>query len=123
MNESPRGLLISGDLFFTSKVTGTAGSLGLQLDVASSTTQATTQLAESVYACVLLDLTLAGLDVSDVITALPRQDRPAVIAFGPHVQTGRLEAARSAGCDEVLPRSRFSAELPQLLGRFVSGTG
>jgi CheY-like chemotaxis protein len=123
MDATPRGLLISGDLFFTSKVTGTADSLGLQLDVANSAQQATTQLSESVYACVLLDLTLPGLDVSDVIAALPQQDRPAVIAFGPHVQTQRLEAARSAGCDEVLPRSRFSAELPQLLGRFVPDNG
>jgi hypothetical protein len=49
------------------------------------------------------------------MSVLPAETRPKVIAFGAHVQTGLLEAARAAGCDEVLPRSRFSAQLPELL--------
>lgn len=40
-----------------------------------------------------------------------------VIAFGSHVAVDRLEAARKGGADTVLPRSRFSAELPQWLDR------
>ena len=39
-----------------------------------------------------------------------------VVAFGSHVERDTLEAARAAGCGQVLPRSRFFASLPQLLG-------
>ena len=35
----------------------------------------------------------------------------AVTAYGSHVDTGLLGAARAAGCREVLPRSRFFARL------------
>jgi hypothetical protein len=38
-----------------------------------------------------------------------------VIAFGSHVDADLLEAARAAGCDEVLPRSKFFARARELL--------
>jgi hypothetical protein len=31
------------------------------------------------------------------------------------------QRARAAGCGEVMPRSRFSAELPQILARLHGG--
>ena len=39
---------------------------------------------------------------------------------GSHVDKVRLNQARAAGCDEVLPRSKFSAELPDLLLRYLA---
>lgn len=40
---------------------------------------------------------------------------PRVIGFGSHVDAELLEAARRAGCTEVLPRSRFFARIVELL--------
>ena len=40
------------------------------------------------------------------------------VAFGSHVDTEALAAAGAAGCDPVLPRSKFSAELPDLIRRY-----
>jgi hypothetical protein len=37
------------------------------------------------------------------------------IGFGSHVDTELLDAARAAGCDEVLPRSQLFRRLPDLL--------
>jgi hypothetical protein len=37
------------------------------------------------------------------------------VAFGPHVDANALVAAKAAGCQVVMPRSKFSAELPDLL--------
>lgn len=109
------GLLVSRDLFFSSKITGTAGELGLTIDVEGDVEQAKSRLAGSSYRCVLIDLGLAGLSVADLVAALPQEGRPRTVAFGAHVQTARLEEARAAGCDDVMPRSRFSATLPQVL--------
>jgi hypothetical protein len=58
---------------------------------------------------------MPDLRVSDVLAALPAANRPTVIAFGPHVQTARLDEAREAGCDDVFPRSKFSASLTHIL--------
>jgi hypothetical protein len=59
---------------------------------------------------VVVDLMRAG--VLDVLPALaPRR----VIGFGRHTERAVLEAARAAGCDEVLPRSSFFPRLEELL--------
>ena len=44
------------------------------------------------------------------------------VAFGSHVDTAGLAAAAAAGCDPVLPRSRFTAELPELIRRYLGGS-
>src|SRR5262245_9244392 len=38
-----------------------------------------------------------------------------IIAFGPHVAKDRLQAARDAGADEVMPRGAFDHNLADIL--------
>lgn len=121
--ESPRkGLLLSRDLFFTSKVTGTASAIGLKVETVGGIPQVLERLAAQPgeYGCIFLDLEMGNLDVASLMTQLPATSRPKVIAFGAHVATARLENAVAAGCDEVMPRSRFSSSLPQLLQQYLS---
>src|SRR4051812_35607673 len=115
----PNALLISRDLFFTTKVTGTATELGFRVAVQGDIDDLASKLVGSSYRCLIVDLALSGVRVADVTGALPAENRPAVIAFGSHVMTARLNEAREAGCDEVLPRSVFSATLPQILTRYL----
>ena len=118
--ESPTtGLLICEDLFYSSKVTGTADALGLKVDVIEHVEELPAKLAESSYRCVILDLSMPGLNPAEVMSALPNENRPAVIAFGSHVMTARLQEARDAGCDEVMPKSQFSGSLPEILKRVL----
>ncbi len=67
---------------------------------------------------------LAGVDADVVVVdlsrpgsleALPGLRGVRTIGFGSHVDHELLEAARAAGCTEVLPRSRFFARLDELL--------
>lgn len=116
---TPDALMISRDLFFSSKVTGTAAELGFRIVVEANASLAVSKSAAATYRCIILDLSSPDLSVSDVLAALPAINRPTVIAFGPHVETARLEQARAAGCDEVLPRSKFSATLPAILTRVL----
>jgi len=124
MNASESGavaLLICQDLFFVSKITGTANALGFKIVVEGEVRKATSSEVLSSYDCVIVDLATPGLTVADVMQALPTEDRPRVIAFGSHVLTAQLQSAREAGCDEVMPRSKFSATLPEVLTRHFSG--
>lgn len=115
------GLLIGQDLFFSSKISGTAAALGFRVEPVGDLSQAKSMLAEGRYRCLFVDLAMPGLSVDEVVAALPKQDRPKVVAFGSHVDTARLRAAREAGCDDVLPRSQFSAALPEIIKRCLSG--
>jgi CheY-like chemotaxis protein len=116
-------LLVSRDLFFTSKVTGTAEMLGIAMCVVGDAQAAVEHIAAESYACVFVDLADPGLDVAGFFARLPADRRPPVVAFGSHVATARLQAARDAGCDDVLPRSRFSASLPELLKAYCGKSG
>ena len=62
---------------------------------------------------VVVDLGRPG--VVDVLPALVATGAR-VVAFGSHVDRATLDAARAAGCQEVLPRSAFFRDLPSLLG-------
>ena len=114
------GLLISRDLFFTSKVTGTAAALGLSVQTVGDPNVAINRAVNGDCRVLFLDLADDSLDVAALLARLPRENRPVVIAFGSHVATARLESARVAGCDEVMPRSKFSATLPEILRRALS---
>ena len=70
---------------------------------------------------VVVFVNLASGDlVSPVLIAKYREIAPSTpfLAFGSHVDTEALAAASAAGCDPVMPRSRFSNELPALIRRY-----
>lgn len=51
--------------------------------------------------------------------ALPQSKHIPIYAFGSHMDTETLRAARQAGCDHVWARSRFVQELPDLVRRHI----
>jgi DNA-binding NarL/FixJ family response regulator len=116
---APTALLLSGDLFFTSKITGTAQAVGLRMDVRAAIPDEIPGPAAGGYRLVIIDLAETAITPAEVIGRLSETDRPRVIAYGSHVATAKLNAARDAGCDEVHPRSRFSAELAEILRRAI----
>ena len=50
---------------------------------------------------------------------LPQTRTIPIFAFGSHVETDALRSARAAGCDHAWARSRFMAQLPELVQRAV----
>ena len=114
-------LLLCDDLLFASRITGEARALGLTVKTARSLDRLFDFARQEAPSCVLLDLAFAGLDLPDLFRRLAEAcpTPPRVVAYGSHVDTERLQAARSAGCDPVLPRSKFVEELPRELPRWL----
>jgi hypothetical protein len=117
----PTGLLLSRDLIFTSKVAGTARALGRQVLTAGNAALALAMVEQWRPRAVFVDLAAGELVAPAAILALRQAAGPEVtfLAFGSHVDTDALAAAAGAGCDPVLPRSKFSAELPELIRRYL----
>lgn len=110
------GLLLSDDLLFGSRITGTATALGLTVYTSRTTGDLLQQAAALRPSCVLLDLHNPGLDIAAVVQGLKGQEQPPrLVAYGSHVETATLRRARDAGCDRVLPRSQLVEELPHAL--------
>jgi DNA-binding NarL/FixJ family response regulator len=116
------GLLLSRDLIFTSKIKGTAAELGYSMMVVGTSLQAHSMIETYRPSVVLVDLNAAELVAPAALIDYQRNAGPDAwfIAFGSHVDKKSLDAARAAGCHVVLARSRFAAELPELLRRYFS---
>lgn len=116
------GLLLCDDLLFASRITGEARPLGLTVKPARSLEQLLDFAQQEPPACVLVDLAFPGLVLADLFRRLGEIGAPfpRVVAYGSHIDTEGLRAARSAGCDPVLPRSKFVEELPRSLPQWLS---
>jgi DNA-binding NarL/FixJ family response regulator len=119
------GLLLSDDLMFSSRITGTAQVLGLKMDVLKSTKELMARLKEQMPTCMILDLGHPELQIQEFISELRDacSPMPRLVAYGSHVDAAVLRGAREAGCDVVLPRSAFIEQLPGNLGRWLSRSG
>jgi CheY-like chemotaxis protein len=120
--KTPLGLLLSDDLIFTSRITGTARAQGLTVRAARSVEELGALARQQAPTGVLVDLGNPGLDVPDLIARLKASCpvMPRVVAYGSHVDAAGLRAARAAGCDIVLPRSAFVEQLPIALAEWLS---
>src|SRR2546421_3184978 len=115
-DSAPRGLLLSDDLIFSSRIIGTASDLGLRVIALPSPRALLDALQPQCPRCVIVDLANPSLVIAELMKSLAHvAPRPFVVAYGSHVDTATLQAARDAGCDVVWPRSKFVAELPAAL--------
>ena len=110
------------DLFFLAKVHETAKHTGVTLETAATGEQLLKAAAGSPAALILVDLNArqGALDaVEHLCSANGAANGPGnprrVIAFLSHVQTDLAERARSAGCQDVMPRSKFTQNLAEIL--------
>lgn len=119
--EGPAGLLLSRDLIFTTKITGTASALGAKVVSAGGVALAKAMLGRWRPEVVFVDLGAGDLVAPSAISEYRAlAEGVPFVAFGSHVDVDALDAARAAGCDPVLPRSKFVAELPALIGHYLS---
>ncbi len=118
------------DLFFLAKVHETAKQTGVTLETAANGEQLLKAAAGSPAALIVVDLNARqgaldsverlcagnGTHGSPAIGAANATGNPRrVIAFLSHVQTDLAERARAAGCTDVMPRSKFTQNLAEIL--------
>jgi hypothetical protein len=108
-------LFISPDLLFAGKIQSAAVPLEMRVVQTVELSAIRQALAENHVSIIFLDLNVSEPTIGEVMELFADNPRPMVVAFGPHVNTARLEEAKRLGCDRVLPRSRFAMELPSLL--------
>lgn len=116
-------LVLSDDLMFTSRITGTARDLGITTKVARTVDALEGLARQEAPRCVIVDLANPALAVSDMVRRLREAcaAMPRLVAYGSHVDAAGLKAAREAGCDVVLARSAFVEQLPHSLPAWVGG--
>ena len=110
------------DLFFQAKIAETAKHLGVDLVFARNFDLVMERVAAEPPALLILDLNsdpCKPLEVLARLKADPARQGVPVLAFLSHVQTELKQQAAAAGCDRILPRSTFSATLPEILAPYA----
>jgi hypothetical protein len=120
--QRPIGILLCRDLIFTTKVQGTARALGYHLEVIGEVSKAKSAIGMLHPHVIFIDLTAGNLSAPNSLSDYIKVASPDVwfVAFGPHVEKEAITKAKAAGCQVVLPRSKFAENLPTLMQSYYS---
>jgi DNA-binding NarL/FixJ family response regulator len=110
-------IVLIDDLFFQAKLHETAKLTGVTLETVGTGEQLVKSAAASPAALIIVDLNArqGALQAVETLAASASGNPRRVIAFLSHVQTDLAERARAAGCQEVMPRSKFTQNLADIL--------
>ncbi len=127
-NEAKRWKVLAGvdDLYFATRMQAVAREVDTDLTLASDADQLWIGLQAGKPDLLILDLnskTCAPVDTVRRIKSDPALSGIRVIGFLSHIQVDLEKAAREAGCDLVLSRSRFTATLPKILQLRIEDCG
>ena len=116
----PMAAVLAGikDLMFRSRVEEVAKHLGTEITFAKDSNDVLLRALASSPTLILLDLDDARFSPVETISALRREDKTketTIIGYLSHVNVDVAARAREAGCSETLPRSEFTARLPEIL--------
>jgi DNA-binding NarL/FixJ family response regulator len=103
------------DLMFSSKVTAALG--GRKVNWLPRGTGVAQQVSATKPDVLLIDLAAAQLDSVNAIRAIKASDEKGTVVIGyvDHTRADVMDAARAAGCDQVLSKGEFARRLPELL--------
>lgn len=124
MSTAPAATVVAHvrDLLFSSRIAETCRRLGCRCRPTRSLEDLRAALAER-PAVVMLDLSAAGDDAAEALSAIEGAGRPApVLAWTTHV-AWRATAPLHPRCDRVVTREQLTAELPELLRGYLEAPG
>ena len=113
-------LAIVDDLFFVTKIETVARQVDAKVAFARNQDEVMQSIETEIPGLIIIDLNCRSIAPVESIRRLKSDARLAgvpLIGFYSHVQVELERAAREAGCDRILARSKFSANLPEILRR------
>jgi PleD family two-component response regulator len=108
------------DLLFSVKISTAAKSLNADVYFERSADRVVATVRGKRPSLVIFDLNSARMRPVELIAALKADPELAgirTLGYVSHVDTTTIEAAKAAGIDEVMARSGFTAQLPEILRR------
>ncbi len=113
-------VVLVDDLFFQAKLVETARRVGVELKAVTTGDAFLAEAEQGSAALLIVDLNArhGALEALQRLKAAGNL-RP-VVAFLSHVQTELAEQARAAGCQQVMPRSKFTQNLAAILSQAKS---
>lgn len=111
-------IAVVDDLFFASKIRGTAEQIGVTVKFARSIDamlEAARRDQPGLIICDLHSQKIEPVELAKQLKADEELRSIPLLGFFSHVQVELMQRAERAGFDQVLPRSAFSKRLPEIL--------
>ena len=110
-------IAVVDDLIFAARIRETARQVNVEVEL-TPTAALHDRTGRGGVDAVILDLGApSALDSLRTLKANPATASARVVGYASHVATETIQAARAGGCDEVVARSAFTRQLPNLLKR------
>lgn len=113
-----RVLALVDDLLFGSNLVGALRAAGHEVTLVGDAGRAAA--AADDVDVLIADLASGTIDPGELLRAIGAQQRPATLASYAHVHPEVRTAARAAGFDLVVPRSRLAREAPALVSALTA---
>ncbi|PYS77280.1 MAG: hypothetical protein DMF70_16930 [Acidobacteria bacterium] len=111
-------IAVVDDLFFASKIRGTAEQLGITVSFPRASDTLIEAALRDQPSLIICDLHATRIDPIELAKQLKADERLRsipLLGFFSHVQTELERQAEQAGFDRVIPRSAFTNHLPEIL--------
>lgn len=123
MSESgqTRVVAVLDDMFFSSKIKQAANQTAVNLEIFKNAEGLIESLTSEAAKLIIVDLNSKKFDSLALIKDIKaRADLNEILIIGylPHVEEELKKESVLVGCDVVMPRSRFSRELVQILEKY-----
>jgi DNA-binding NarL/FixJ family response regulator len=105
-------IAVVDDMFFASKIRAVAEAVGTEIIFPRSKEALMQKVREAKPRLVIVDLHNQKIDPNELAKELPGIR---LLGFFSHVQTELQRKAIAAGFDQVIPRSVFARDLPEIL--------
>lgn len=122
MKETAEIVALVTDLFFATRIREAGSALGVIVKIVTSWPALRERCQSRKPVLIIVDLnatqaqpieTIAQIKTDAGLKSVP------VVSYLPHVRTDWEKAARDAGSDLILPRSKFSVQLPDLIKHYA----
>jgi CheY-like chemotaxis protein len=111
-------IAVVDDLFFASKIRGTAEQVGVTVAFARTVASVIETALRDQPQLIICDLNSQRINPVELAQALKANEHTSYIpllGFFSHVQTDLQRQAQEAGFERVIPRSAFAKSLPKIL--------
>jgi PleD family two-component response regulator len=111
-------IAVVDDMFFASKIRAVAEAVGAEISFPRSKEALLQKVRDTRPRLVIVDLHNQKIDPNALASELKSDEQlrdVRLLGFFSHVQTELQRSAMAAGFDQVIPRSVFARDLPEIL--------
>ena len=118
-------IIAANNMIFTSKMMSILDNMEAEGIKAIRSDEIFVKAQELIPDLIVIDLNLNGIEAPSLINKLRSYGATRgipIVCYSPHTLKDQMKAAKKAGATEVLPNSKMSSKMNQIIGKYVTSS-